>query len=167
MEGSAWLWSFAARPHTSGGWPILAVFEIGRDGPIQACFWLEWGSSTAGQSVPAARDVFVPSIPTRSPANANIKHKVPFGMGCGRSGIFLHEPRLLRNLCRRLKADSAFPLSLSRHSRAGLSYAAASRLTHLLSHQSFLRQSFVTASNREGSGHCLRRCFSCDKIKEE
>jgi len=26
--------------------------------PIQARFWLEWGSSTAGQSVPAARSRF-------------------------------------------------------------------------------------------------------------
>jgi hypothetical protein len=67
-------------------------------------------------------------------------------------GPTLRKPRLLRNLCRRLKADSDFPLSLSRHSRAGLSYAAASRLMHLLSHRSALRQSFVTASNRGGWG---------------
>src|SRR5208337_4258960 len=30
--------------------------ELGRDGwPTQAVFWLEWGSSFAGQSLPAAR----------------------------------------------------------------------------------------------------------------
>jgi len=37
-----------------------------RGWPTQARFWLEWGSSTAGQSVPAALRVFGPYIPTRS-----------------------------------------------------------------------------------------------------
>jgi hypothetical protein len=54
--------------------------------------------------------------------------------------------RLLRNQCRRLKADSVFPLSRSRHSPAGLSYTAAPRLAHILSDRSGLVQSFVTAS---------------------
>ena len=40
------------------------------------------------------------------------------------------ELRLLRNSCRRLKADSMVPLLPSRHSRTGLSYAAAARLRH-------------------------------------
>ena len=34
--------------------------------PIQAWFWLEWGSSTAGQVFQPRARVFAPSIPTRS-----------------------------------------------------------------------------------------------------
>jgi hypothetical protein len=39
----------------------------GEDGcPTQSRFWLEWSSSTAGQSLPAALSWFAPPIPTQS-----------------------------------------------------------------------------------------------------
>ncbi len=38
---------------------VEELTRLARDGwPTQAWFWLEWGSSTAGQSVPAARSRF-------------------------------------------------------------------------------------------------------------
>jgi len=43
-------------PHL-GGFGMTMALEVNR-WPIQAWFWLEWGSSTAGQSLPAARSRF-------------------------------------------------------------------------------------------------------------
>ena len=40
------------------GYSTCTGVRIADGWPTQACFWLEWGSSTAGQSLPAARSRF-------------------------------------------------------------------------------------------------------------
>ena len=51
--------AFLAEPNFAG--------EAGGWWPTQAVSWLEWGSSTAGQSVLAARSRLLPSTCTQSP----------------------------------------------------------------------------------------------------
>src|SRR5216684_8459093 len=66
--------------------------RISRDGwPTQARFWLEWGSSTAGQSVPAARSRFR-AVHSDSISTRRVAHTTRFSL-CGEFKTFpvLHQ----------------------------------------------------------------------------